>query len=121
MEKKVAIFAFNGEPMCFVHALLNSLDMKEKGYDVKLVIEGSATKLVKMFMDPHEPFADLYKKVKKGQIKAIKVGRAYAVPKKQLGYILGKELGPQSKKEIDEAVKKTIKDYGQTLKLLGRE
>ena len=39
MEKKVAIFAFNGKPMCFVHALLNTLDMKEKGYDVKLIIE----------------------------------------------------------------------------------
>ncbi len=64
MEKKVAIFAFNGESMCFVHALLNTLDMKEKGYDVKLIIEGSATHLVKTFMDPHEPFAELYEKVK---------------------------------------------------------
>ena len=44
MDKKVAIFAFNGETMCFAHALLNALDMKEKGYDIKLVIEGSATK-----------------------------------------------------------------------------
>ena len=64
MEKKVAIFAFNGEPMCFVHALLNTLDMKEKEYDVKLIIEGSATRLVKVLMDPHEPFAELYEKVK---------------------------------------------------------
>jgi hypothetical protein len=30
--KKVALFAFNGEPMCFVHVLLNALDMKEKDY-----------------------------------------------------------------------------------------
>ena len=64
MEKKVAIFVFNGEPMCFVHALLNTLDMKEKGYDVRLIIEGSATRLVKVFMDPHEPFVELYEKVK---------------------------------------------------------
>lgn len=64
MEKKVAIFAFNGEPMCFVHVLLNTLDMKEKGYDVKLIIEGSATRLVKVFMNPHEPFVGLYEKVK---------------------------------------------------------
>ena len=31
--KKVALFAFNGELMCFVHVLLNALDMKEKGYE----------------------------------------------------------------------------------------
>jgi hypothetical protein len=64
MPSKVAIFAFNGEPMCFVHALLNTLDMQAKGYDVKLIIEGSATRLVKHFMDPEVPFADLYTKVK---------------------------------------------------------
>jgi predicted peroxiredoxin len=64
MEKKVAIFAFNGEPMCFVHALLNALDMQAKGYDVKLIIEGSATRLVKHFMDDTVPFADLYARVK---------------------------------------------------------
>jgi len=32
--------------MCFVHVLLNGLDMKEKGFVVKIVIEGSATKLI---------------------------------------------------------------------------
>ena len=64
MEKKIAIFAFNGEPMCFAHALLNVMDMKERGYDVKLVIEGSATKLARKFMDSGNPFARLYEMVK---------------------------------------------------------
>lgn len=64
MPSKVAIFAFNGEPMCFVHALLNTLDMQEKGYDVKLIIEGSATRLVKHFTNPDVPFAGVYAKVK---------------------------------------------------------
>ena len=32
--EKVALFAFNGELMCFIHVLLNAIDMKEKGYDV---------------------------------------------------------------------------------------
>ena len=36
MNKKVAIFAFNGELMYFAHALLNAKDMKKKGYDIKL-------------------------------------------------------------------------------------
>ena len=32
---KAALFAFNGEPMCFVHVLLNAFDMKDKdGYRV---------------------------------------------------------------------------------------
>jgi len=44
MDKETAIFAFNGETMYFAHALLNVLDMKGKGYDVKLIIEGSATR-----------------------------------------------------------------------------
>jgi len=32
--KKVALFAFNGESLCFVHVLLNALDLKDKGYEV---------------------------------------------------------------------------------------
>jgi hypothetical protein len=46
--RKFALFAFNGDPMCFVHVLLNALDIKEKGHEVALVVEGSATKLVKL-------------------------------------------------------------------------
>ncbi len=63
----------------------------------------------------------VYRKVKKGQIKAVKIGRTYAVPQKQIAAILGKTLRQQDKKEIDHAVKKTVKEYGQTLKLLGSE
>lgn len=65
MVKKVALFAFNGEPMCFAHALLNAVDMKEKEYDIKLIIEGTATKQIKELSDPNKPFANLYEKVKK--------------------------------------------------------
>ena len=44
--RKTALFVFNGDPMCFIHVLLNALDMHEKGYEVKTVIEGAATKLI---------------------------------------------------------------------------
>ncbi len=64
MSKKVALVAFNGEPMCFVHVLLNALDMKNRGYDVKLIIEGSACKLVSIMNDEKQPFSQLYLKVK---------------------------------------------------------
>jgi len=60
--KKVALVAFNGEPMCFVHVLLNGLEMKEKGYDVKLVIEGSAVKAAAALSNPEHNFHQLYKK-----------------------------------------------------------
>lgn len=64
----------------------------------------------------------IFKKVKKGQIKgAIKIGRNYAVPKRCVDAILGKVLGEREKQEIDRAVKKTVSEYAQTLKLLGKD
>ena len=63
----------------------------------------------------------VYKKVKKGQISAIRVGRNYAISKTVISEILGKELTSKSKKEIDKAVQKTVREYGEVLQLLGRE
>lgn len=60
--EKAALFAFNGEPMCFVHVLLNAMDMKERGFEVQVVIEGAATKLVATIGET--PFAGLYEKVR---------------------------------------------------------
>ena len=60
MRERVVLVAFNGDPMCFVHVLLNAADMKKRGYDVKVVIEGSATKLVNDLNDEGEPFGKLY-------------------------------------------------------------
>jgi hypothetical protein len=44
--KKVALFAFNGDPMCFIHVLLNALDMHAKGQKTKIVMEGAATQWI---------------------------------------------------------------------------
>ena len=63
MEKFVLV-AFNGDPMCFVHVMLNALDLAANGHDVKVIIEGSATQLVKTLSDPKQPFANLYQKMK---------------------------------------------------------
>jgi excisionase family DNA binding protein len=63
----------------------------------------------------------VYKKVKKGEIEAIKIGRTYAIPKKLILGILGKTLKKTSKQEIDKAIRKTVDEYGEVLKLLGRE
>lgn len=63
----------------------------------------------------------VYKKIKKGQIKAVRIGRNFAIEQKYVLKILGKALGEEDKRQIDEAVKKTVKEYGQTLKLLGSQ
>lgn len=62
--EKVCLVAFNGEMMCFVHVLLNALDMKEKGFEVKIVMEGSATRLVSDLVKGDVPFANLYSKAR---------------------------------------------------------
>jgi len=62
--KKFALFVFNGDPMCFIHVLLNALDMKEKGDQSKIVIEGSATKLLPELAEPGNPLHKLWEKVK---------------------------------------------------------
>lgn len=62
--KKIALFVFNGEPMCFIHVLLNALDMKERGYEGKIVIEGAATKLLPELAKENHPMHKLWEKVK---------------------------------------------------------
>jgi hypothetical protein len=63
MEKTV-LFVFNGDPMCFIHVLLNALDMEEKGNESKIVIEGSATKLIPDLAHSENPMHRLWEKVK---------------------------------------------------------
>ena len=62
--KKIVLVAFNGEFMCFVHVPLNALDMKERGYDVKIVIEGAATKVIPELSVDGNPLKSFYQKVK---------------------------------------------------------
>lgn len=61
----------------------------------------------------------VFKKIKKGEIKAEKIGRNFAIDKKELEGILGQSLTDKQKKVIDQAIKKTTKEYGEMLKLLG--
>lgn len=62
---KTAIFAFKGNPVCFVHVLLNAFDLHEKGGVVKIVLEGEATKLIIELRKPGNPLHALYEKAKK--------------------------------------------------------
>lgn len=59
--KKVALMVFNGELMCFTHVMLYAKEMNEKGYEVKVILEGAATKLPAQLIAPDAPFAELFK------------------------------------------------------------
>ncbi|MHC4618205.1 MAG: helix-turn-helix domain-containing protein [Planctomycetota bacterium] len=63
----------------------------------------------------------VYKRVKKGQIKAMRIGKNYAIPREYVIGILGKTLNRGDKRLIDDAVKKTVKEYGEVLRLLGSD
>lgn len=63
----------------------------------------------------------VFKRVKSGHIKARKVGRNFIIELKELPKILGTVLNKNLKREIDASVDKTVKEYGDTLKLLGKE
>lgn len=63
----------------------------------------------------------IFKKIKSGEIKAEKIGRSYVVNRDELPLILGHVLSEKKKKTIEAAVHKTVREYGVTLRLLGKE
>jgi excisionase family DNA binding protein len=63
----------------------------------------------------------VFKKIQSGKIKAVKVGRNFIIDRKEFPEILEKSLSKKEKEQIDSAIKKTIKEYGETLRLLGKE
>lgn len=66
----------------------------------------------------------VFKKIKKGQIPASKVGRSYVILKEDVDSVIhGKPLAltEEKKGQIKKAVEKVVREYGETLKLLGKE
>ncbi len=63
----------------------------------------------------------IYNRVKKGQIPAKKIGRTYVITDETVAEILGREVTAKEKKLIDAAVDRTVREYGEVLKLLGKE
>jgi hypothetical protein len=62
--KKMVLFVFNGDPMCFIHVLLNALDMQAHGDAGRIVVEGAATKLIAELPKPDHPLHTLWEKAK---------------------------------------------------------
>lgn len=67
----------------------------------------------------------VFNKIKKGQIPAEKIGRSYAISMEHVNEIISGSnssvLTEDKKSEIKKAVEKVVKEYGETLKLLGKE
>jgi excisionase family DNA binding protein len=63
----------------------------------------------------------IFNRVKKGQIPASKIGKVYVITDQTIANILGKEVTKSGKERIDAAVRKTVQEYGEVLKKLGKE
>ncbi|PIV17885.1 MAG: hypothetical protein COZ15_00980 [Elusimicrobia bacterium CG_4_10_14_3_um_filter_49_12_50_7] len=59
----------------------------------------------------------VFNKIKKGEIKAVKAGRNYAI---ETDDVTGGDLTDEEKKNIAAAVDKTVAEYGEVLSKLGR-
>ena len=61
---KVVFFAFRSEPVCFMHALHNALDLEEKGMWGEIVFEGKSTQLIPLISQPDHFLYPLYEQAK---------------------------------------------------------
>ncbi|NLG58410.1 MAG: hypothetical protein GX540_08355 [Clostridiales bacterium] len=53
--KKVLLYGMTGEKMCFMHVLLNAVDLSGAGHEVRVVFEGSSVKLPPVFEQEKNP------------------------------------------------------------------
>jgi hypothetical protein len=60
---RTVLFVFNADPMCFIHVLLNALDMHGRGHAVSVVLEGKAVTLVPEVAALEHPLHALFAQV----------------------------------------------------------
>ena len=63
----------------------------------------------------------VFKKIKSGKIRAKKVGRNFVISQSDLPAVLGAVVNEEQKKNINQAVKKAVRQYSETFRLLGQE
>lgn len=66
--KKKVIFGFRGDPMCFIHVLLNGIDLHERGLGGEIVVEGDAVALLPKIAVTEHVLYPLLQKAQKLQI-----------------------------------------------------
>jgi len=59
--EKILLYGMTGEKMCFLHVLMNAIDLANAGREVRIVFEGASVKLVSTLEDENNP---LYRKAK---------------------------------------------------------
>ena len=90
--KKIIFFTFRDNPLCFIHVLLNALDMAEQGMEGKIILEGESVRLVPIMADPGHFLHPLYTKAKN---KGLIVGACKACTSKMMQLdAVGKEQIP---------------------------
>jgi len=62
--EKVVLFAFRGDPLCFIHVLLNGLDLKQRGQEGRIVLEGEAVTLMGPMSESGHFLNPLYQKAR---------------------------------------------------------
>ena len=67
---KFMLFVFNPDPMCFIHVLLNALDMASRGAEVGIVLEGAATGLLPELEKSAHPLNNLWEQAKADRLVA---------------------------------------------------
>ena len=65
--------------------------------------------------------AAVYKKMQKGQIPFEKIYGRFLIPVEAVEGGVIRDLTEEGKAEIDKGVAKAMKEYGETLRLLGKE
>lgn len=63
----------------------------------------------------------VFYRIKNGSLNAKKIGRNFAIPNEELTGESGAPLNEEEKKILDKGVVRTVKEYGETLRLLGKE
>lgn len=94
---------------------VNLMDTMENKPETKYISTAELAKLL------HVSRIAVFKKIQSGKIKAFKIGRNYVIPMEEVMSAIGTFISPKKKGEIDEVVKRAVKEYGETLRLLGRE
>ena len=61
---KTALFVYKGDPMCFIHVLLTAKDMRRRGHEALIVVEGEACALIPSLAQENNPLHGLYRESK---------------------------------------------------------
>ena len=63
----------------------------------------------------------VFNRIKKGKLKATKVGRNFIVSHEEILEALGDKIGSEKKEQIEHAISRAMKDYKEVFERLAKE